>query len=109
MPPDVGLAPSYGLEGPPGSPSAPPAPLRPLPHISLGRLSWSIAKRARGVGARGRGSVGREELWLKGRVLQLQYGEWGGTFQRAVGARPTSRASREKISEAFLGRKALAP
>ena len=37
--------------------------------------------------------MGREGLWLEGRVLQCS-GGGGGTLQRAVGARPTSGGSR---------------
>ena len=37
--------------------------------------------------------MGREGLCLEGRVLELQWGGWG-SFQRAVGAGPTSGGSR---------------
>ena len=57
--------------------STPPCALGPLPHTSLGRPGW------------------RRWPWLEGRVLQSQ---WGGSLQRAVGAKPTSGGSRKIIT-----------
>ena len=51
-------------------------------------LSQSIAKRARGVGEEG-GRVGREWLWLEGRVLQLPRG--GGPPNGSWGQNLVSR------------------
>ena len=75
------------------SPSTPPAPKDPSPTPVWAAPSRSIAQRVRGVGGRGRETVGREGLWLEGKGPPIVMGGWGGTFQRAVAGRPTSGGS----------------
>ena len=93
------------LEGP-----SPSTPVRRLPTPAQAALSWSIAKRARGWG-RGR-RVGRQGLWLDGRVLQLLWG--GGSSKGQLGPDPHLRALKKcthnrihgktKLSEQFSER-----
>ena len=83
----MGLAASVAWRNLPLHPKTPPA-RQPGPPFPQG-----IAKTSREVGGRGRGRVGREGLWLEGRVLQCNGGEWV-SLQTEVGARPTSGGSR---------------
>ena len=90
-PPDVGLAPSAAWRALPHPP--PLGPRTPPPH-QPGPPLRSIAKRARGVGPRGRERVGREGCGLREGSSSCNGGRGGGTLQRGVGAGPTSGGSR---------------
>ena len=76
-----------------GPPPPPPCALGPLPPNSLAAPSRSLAKRARGVGGRGKERAGREGVWLEGRVLQLQWG-MGGPSKHQLGPDPHLGAPR---------------
>ena len=55
---------------------------------------WGSISKAECVGVRAFSllpRMGRESLWLEGRVLQFQRGDGGGSLQRIVAAGPTSR------------------
>ena len=75
VPTDVGLAPSDASRD---LPLQPPCALGSLPHAGPDRSLPDHRKKSKGgVGERGRGRVGREWLWLEGRVLQLPSEEGG--------------------------------
>ena len=78
MPPDVGLAPSAAWRALP-QPRAPPPPRQARPPL------LEHSKTSQGVGGEEGGTVGSEELWLEGRVLQLP---WGGPSKGQMGPDP---------------------
>ena len=100
VPPDVGLAPSTAGGPSPSTPSRTPPPTPDWATPS--RTPGALQKEPRGVGGRGRERVGREGLWLEGRVLQLQWGNGGGAVQTPVGARPTSWGSQFRAAATLL-------
>ena len=79
MPPDVGLAPSAAWRTLPVHLCEPPPPRQPRSPIP------EHCKKSQG-GGEGR-EVGREGLWLEGRVLQLPRG-WGVPSKRQLGPDP---------------------
>ena len=74
----MGLAPSAAWTAlPPSTPLA----HGPLPHTSLGHPLPEHCKKSQGVGGKKGGRVGREGLWLEGRVLHSQWG-FGGDLPK---------------------------
>ena len=81
-PPDVGLAASAAWKA---FPFDPPYALG-SPHASLGSPLPEHREKSQGLEVRGR--VGREGLWLEGRVLQPQRGGWWGPSKGQLGSSP---------------------